>query len=67
MHTVVTHVYQSFGFLGSPYSLSYLLMQPTCLNNNFRHLRGTCCFHFDPKDGGRDKAILQKNFFHNFH
>jgi len=63
MHTVITHVYQSFGFLGSPYSLSYLLMHPTCLNDNFGQLRGTCCFHFNHKDEGCDKAILQKKLF----
>ena len=65
MHTVI-HVYQSFGFLGSPYALSYLLMQLTCLKDNFGQLRGTCYFHFNPKDGGWDKAILQKKLFQNF-
>lgn len=65
MHTFITHVYQAFGFPDSPYSLSYLRMQPTCLNDNFGQLRGTCCSHFDPKEGGLDKAILQKNLFHN--
>jgi len=60
MHTVITHVYQSFGLLGSPYWPSYLLMQPNSLNVNFRQLRRTCCFHFDIKDGGDEIRLFYK-------
>jgi len=60
MHTVITHVYQSFGFLGSPYSLSYPPMQLTCLNDNFGQRAASTSI---PKTGDEVRPFYKRNCF----